>query len=399
MTFKSILLGCVAGVALPLASLTLSVSAYAQARQATSYYSGVATIGDPVIVDLGVLDRLGPPPNLPQLLRQSPSPVGAGSPATQRSATVLTPPPLTATAPAPAPSSAPQSGLVGTTGTTTTTAAAPQPGAAAPPPTIPRSGLTNAPTSAADLQADRPSSNVPAAPVIAAVPAATPAPAPPAPKVEIDPPKPAPAAPAAAAPAPPSLSIDLSEPPAASTPAEPPSTETVEIEPPAPPAPTTIQPPPAAPAIAAVPPAAPQTDEPTDPADSSSDETPAAVEEAEETQVAALNPDAVIETPGQLSILFDPTGSELPAGTAIALDRLAADMAKDESVRIQLLGYADNPGETASQSRRLSLFRALSVRTYLIKKGVRSTRMDVRALGNKSEAGNANRVDIIVPQG
>jgi len=47
--------------------------------------------------------------------------------------------------------------------------------------------------------------------------------------------------------------------------------------------------------------------------------------------------------------------------------------------------------------RRLSLSRALAVRAFLIDQGVRSTRLDVRALGDKTGDGPADRVDI-VPQ-
>jgi outer membrane protein OmpA-like peptidoglycan-associated protein len=43
----------------------------------------------------------------------------------------------------------------------------------------------------------------------------------------------------------------------------------------------------------------------------------------------------------------------------------------------------------------MSLSRALAVRSYLIKAGVRSTRMDVRALGNNVQGSPADRVDII----
>ena len=46
-------------------------------------------------------------------------------------------------------------------------------------------------------------------------------------------------------------------------------------------------------------------------------------------------------------------------------------------------------------SVRLSLSRALAVRAFLIDRGVRSTRMDVRALGNKFEKGPGDRVDLI----
>ena len=61
------------------------------------------------------------------------------------------------------------------------------------------------------------------------------------------------------------------------------------------------------------------------------------------------------------------------------------------------MGFASNDDSSASQARRNSLFRALSIRTFLMKEGIRSTRMDVRALGRASiEGGLSDRVDIIV---
>ncbi|MBZ0325714.1 MAG: OmpA family protein, partial [Alphaproteobacteria bacterium] len=64
------------------------------------------------------------------------------------------------------------------------------------------------------------------------------------------------------------------------------------------------------------------------------------------------------------------------------------------STRVQLKAFAAGTAETASQARRLSLSRALAVRSFLIDKGVESTRMDVRALGTNFEEGPADRVDI-----
>ena len=71
-------------------------------------------------------------------------------------------------------------------------------------------------------------------------------------------------------------------------------------------------------------------------------------------------------------------------------------MKKEENLRIQLKGYAAGNGKSPSQARRMSLFRALTVRTHLMKHGVRSTRMDVRALGNKVDGGPPERVDVVV---
>jgi outer membrane protein OmpA-like peptidoglycan-associated protein len=49
------------------------------------------------------------------------------------------------------------------------------------------------------------------------------------------------------------------------------------------------------------------------------------------------------------------------------------------------------------EARRVSLARAVAVRAYLIEKGVRSLRIDVRALGNRADTGPAaDQVDLLV---
>lgn len=78
------------------------------------------------------------------------------------------------------------------------------------------------------------------------------------------------------------------------------------------------------------------------------------------------------------------------------MDGIAKSMRGDGALRLRLLAYAGGATQTPSQARRLSLSRALAVRAYLIEKGIRSTRIDVRALGNKSEGGPPDRVDIII---
>ncbi|MBU0888745.1 MAG: OmpA family protein [Alphaproteobacteria bacterium] len=86
--------------------------------------------------------------------------------------------------------------------------------------------------------------------------------------------------------------------------------------------------------------------------------------------------------------LNDQARSQL-AGT---LQRLKAD----EALRVQLLAYAAGDGGSSSQARRISLSRALAVRSYLIDQGIRSTRMDVRALGDTNKDGSPDRVDVRV---
>lgn len=95
-------------------------------------------------------------------------------------------------------------------------------------------------------------------------------------------------------------------------------------------------------------------------------------------------------------IPFASTSSELSEQGKKYLDKLSQRLKKDDSLRLQLLGYAGSTHDSASKARRTSLFRALSVRTYLMKQGIRSTRMDVRALGNLAEGGAPDRVDAVI---
>jgi outer membrane protein OmpA-like peptidoglycan-associated protein len=117
------------------------------------------------------------------------------------------------------------------------------------------------------------------------------------------------------------------------------------------------------------------------------------------TQVAALPepPPAEKLDGGQLyRIPFGSASSEISDDGKKYLDELAQRMKDESSLRLQLLGYAGSTQDSASKARRTSLFRALSVRTYLMKLGVRSTRMDVRALGNLVESGAPDRVDAVL---
>ena len=114
------------------------------------------------------------------------------------------------------------------------------------------------------------------------------------------------------------------------------------------------------------------------------------------TQVAATAPPTKTAADGTISVGFNSNSSDLPPTAAGALDQLVAKMGGDTGIRVQLHGYANGKSASPSQARRLSLFRALSVRTYLMKKGIRSTRIDVRALGKKDDGEAANRVDVII---
>ena len=249
-------------------------------------------------------------------------------------------------------------------------------------------------------------------PVIAKVEPPPPPPAPPpAPaKAAAPPPPPAPPAPAKAAappppPAPPAPAKAAAQPPPAPAPVK----AEAPPPPPPPPAPAKAEVPPAAASakpmqIARVdpPPAPPVAEKPVQAVRVEPPPPPAPV--VAPPQLAALPKPAAPVAAGpafirkgdSLAVVFPADDVHLPDAARGELDQVAHRLSKDEGLNLQLLAYADGDDSNASKARRLSLSRALEVRRYLMDQGVRSTRIEVRALGNKVEgSGPADRVDVV----
>jgi len=237
-----------------------------------------------------------------------------------------------------------------------------------PPPKIPVSQLHVAPLSAPKLVAPTRKAAAPAPKMVAPkmvakakpkkinqpMPVAEPAPAPaPAPKIAVsDAPPPAPPAPQVVKKA--KAVIEKS----------------AEAPPPAP-APAKTKAPPPPPKVAAAP-------------------KPAEVSKS----VAAANSGIEIKPGLATRIEFGETATKIPGESKDQLRALAEGVRDKADLRLQLMAYAGAEGLSASKARRMSLSRALSVRSFLIENGVRSTRIDVRALGNKTSEKPANRVDV-----
>tara|TARA_R110002095_G_scaffold57165_4_gene48917 strand:+ start:2620 stop:3924 length:1305 start_codon:yes stop_codon:yes gene_type:complete len=63
-------------------------------------------------------------------------------------------------------------------------------------------------------------------------------------------------------------------------------------------------------------------------------------------------------------------------------------------IRIEILSYAQAVDDTPSSARRVSLARALALRTYLLSKKIESHRIDVRALGKNTNKLPIDRIDV-----
>ena len=112
--------------------------------------------------------------------------------------------------------------------------------------------------------------------------------------------------------------------------------------------------------------------------------------EAKGAATAALPP----ASEASVRVAFQEGQSKLPSASQGNLKDLAETLRKQPDDRVQLLAYAGGETLSASKARRLSLSRALAVRSYLIGQGIRSTRIDVRALGNKTTQEPFDRVDV-----
>lgn len=355
-------------------AIAVAVSTAAPAAAQVVIGGGSSNDGS-VIVDQSVLERLGPRRTLPQLLTPGdPQPV---APKALEAPVRLKPPGSVkkAARPAPKPVKAP----------TAKPKPKPKP-EAAPTPVAPadKAGQTSpqAPAGTAPARVPEPAP----APVKAAE-SAKPEPAEPAVPAAAEPPRAEPAPAALTAPQEPSPAgdtsigkVEVETKPVGSAltaplPARPPLEPTTVAAPPPP------LPPPPVPADARglVPP--PVTAAPVAP-------TPAAMT----TKPKA----AVQERQGVLSVLFRSGEAELPAEARAPLERLAQRLEKEPQLYLQLQSYAEGDDTEVSKARRLSLSRALAVRSYLMNYGVRSTRIEVRALGHKVSNGPGDRVDLVI---
>lgn len=316
---------------LPLAALLGFAATQPAAAQ---YYNTVGRADPSVIVDNSVLDQLGPPANI----GNAPPPDG-----------------LTKTPSARRPTS--YGGATGVGGAYGTLDKPPTSRLVAVP------SMPGRPVPKIGGGAPRSSATPPATPRVAPAAAAPPAAAPPA------------AAPVAAAPRPVPMPAPMPAPAPTNTTNTTPAPLAPPPAPPAPPVVATIPaPPPAPPPVVSAPPVVAPAPPP-----------------APISQVATA-PATAPSSAGRL--MFEGGSAVLSASAREELDSLATRLNGNEQ-RLKVVAYAAGQANNASQARRLSLSRALAVRSYLIDKGIRSTRIDVQAMGAPENAtGAVDRVDL-----
>lgn len=392
-----------------------------------------------VMVDESVLDALGPEPSLAARLlpdsaqRHVTTPIQMVAPGTARvlgggrRSTA-------STGPRPAPQSMPRSGL--TIATSTSPGGAP--GRAEPPPPPPSAAGPNdvyrSPAGtqvASQAPAAQPATQSATAPVQPASPPqppqisasvppmpapgqgqidAGPRPAYPAPRAtSAEPSYPPPPRPSTVPPAPslplsvepayksraglaPSVSaptpVEAPVPVADTVPAAPPAAaRPVPVAQPAPP-PAPVPPPPspipAAAPVAPVPPAVPAPARAAAPAQQTASAVPAPASRPAPSNGGRIG--------------FDTGSTDLSSAARGELDRIASQLGTDEDRRLLIEAYAQKTADSESDARRLSLDRALMVRSYLGERGIRTTRIDVKAMGSRTSDA-PDRADLTIVSG
>jgi outer membrane protein OmpA-like peptidoglycan-associated protein len=151
------------------------------------------------------------------------------------------------------------------------------------------------------------------------------------------------------------------------------------------PAPTPVRPP-AAPSVTITP--APPVAAPTPPARAAAVAPPPTPTPTPQPMIPLRANGAVATT-----VAFAGQSAELNDAAKTDLDRLAKNLGDRSLRQIEVRAYASGADP---DSRKVSLARALVVRSYLIDRGVKA-RIEIGAFGGDSRGGVSDRVDILVP--
>lgn len=97
----------------------------------------------------------------------------------------------------------------------------------------------------------------------------------------------------------------------------------------------------------------------------------------------------------RLRVLFPEDGIGIDPADEPDLAGLAGYLKQNRDQRIVLQAYVGGEDRSGSDARRLSLSRALAIRTFLVDRGVPAERVHLQPLGKRDEDGPPDRVDIL----
>ncbi|TWT13526.1 OmpA family protein [Reyranella sp. CPCC 100927] len=110
---------------------------------------------------------------------------------------------------------------------------------------------------------------------------------------------------------------------------------------------------------------------------------------------AAAPPAASTPVAAPPRVIFEKGAALLSNEARTVLDGVAATLQADAATRVLLKAYSST-GSSISEIRRLSLKRGVTVRDYLVAKGIQSTRIDLQPLGIKPLEGPQDYVEAVL---
>ncbi|HRC27659.1 MAG TPA: OmpA family protein, partial [Alphaproteobacteria bacterium] len=117
----------------------------------------------------------------------------------------------------------------------------------------------------------------------------------------------------------------------------------------------------------------------------------------DDTRERSQPPDSARGVFEEATMSFRKGQSDLePSQTGDLKTRVSTALVRNPRARIQILSFASAADGSQSSARRVSLLRALSVRGWLVSRGIAPSRIDVRALGEGAKDGSPDRIDLVV---
>lgn len=93
------------------------------------------------------------------------------------------------------------------------------------------------------------------------------------------------------------------------------------------------------------------------------------------------------------TIAFQDGSATLDSAMIAAIDVIAEKLEDSDDGRLLIKGYASGADGDRAAARRLSVSRALAVRSHLMDKGIKPSRVDVRGLGTESDTTDTTQLD------
>ncbi len=122
--------------------------------------------------------------------------------------------------------------------------------------------------------------------------------------------------------------------------------------------------------------------------------------QAEKTRRAEASsppsPAVTLNAPLEKTIIYARGALEISPENREILTRDILPVLKGSSARLEIRSFATPEKGIQNSDRRMALNRALFLRSDLIRQGIPADRMDVRALGDKSQSPPPDRIDLIL---